>query len=283
MVKALDPNARFTPSVMLAFWPEILFPVLSELQPDAVVEIGSESGKTTRLLIECARMYGGSVISIDPAPRFDAESWQRDYGPSFKFMRGRSLDAIPLLDRCGAVLIDGDHNWYTVYHELTAIEERATILGLPMPLIFLHDIGWPYGRRDLYYDPDIIPVAYRHPNARRGIHPASSDLVDRGGINAHLHNAAHEGGPRNGVLSAIEDYLERTTQPFDFVRIPAAFGLGILIPAHIEIQSKSVWDGLHLWADAKLERFLARLEIARIGASLPPLSTTARDSSEGDH
>jgi hypothetical protein len=267
---------------MLAFWPEILYPALSELQPDAIVEIGAESGKTTRLLIECARMYGGSVTSIDPAPRFDAESWQREYGPSFKMLRGRSLEMIPLLDRCAAVLVDGDHNWYTVYNELLAIEQRTSILGLPMPVVFLHDIGWPYGRRDLYYDPESIPAAYRHPYARKGIHPASSSLVDEGGINAHLHNAEHEGGPRNGVLSATEDFLEKTSQALDFVRIPAAFGLGILIPAHLEIQSKSAWDALHVWANPKLERFIARLEIARIGAALPPLSTVPRVQSTDD-
>ena len=72
-------------------------------------------------------------------------SWQREYSSSFRFLRGRSLEMIPTLDRCGAVLIDGDHNWYTVYHELLAIEQRASIRGLltraPLPVREVLDLA----------------------------------------------------------------------------------------------------------------------------------------------
>ena len=33
----------------------------------------------------------------------------------------------------------------------------------PLPLLVLHDVGWPYGRRDLYYDPDDIPASTASP------------------------------------------------------------------------------------------------------------------------
>jgi len=250
---------------MLAFWPDIIAPLLTQLRPEGIVEIGSESGKTTRLLLELARSYGGTVHAIDPAPWFDAAAWQAEFGAAFVFHRARSLEALHRIDRFGAVLIDGDHNWYTVHEELLLIERRCRELDRDVPLILLHDIGWPYGRRDLYYEPDAIPPPYRQPWRRAGIHPASSALLPQGGFNAHLCNAVHEGGPRNGVLTAIEDYLAETHQKLDFVRIPAAFGLGILVPSAVRQRSQEASVFLSLWAHPSVERFIERLEMARIG------------------
>jgi hypothetical protein len=256
---------------MLAFWPEILRPILCDLAPDAVVEIGSESGKTTRLLVELVRSWGGRVHAIDPAPRFDVDAWTLEHAPTLVCHRNKSLDALPTIDRLGAVLIDGDHNWYTVYNELRLVERRAGELGRRMPIVFLHDTAWPYGRRDLYYDADAIPEAYRHPHARLGIHPSSSALVESGGINAHLCNAMYEGGVRNGVLTAIEDYLATRSEPMDLVRIPAAFGLVMLVPGHVREEHAGVAALLSHFADPNVERFIERLELARIATALPPL------------
>lgn len=258
---------------MLAFWPDILCPVLSELRPNTIVEIGSESGKVTALLIELAEKHGGVVVSVDPAPRFDVEAWRRAHPVAFRCLRQTSLTALPTIERIDAVLIDGDHNWYTVYHELAGIEQRVKALGQPMPIVFLHDIGWPYGRRDLYYDPTTIPEADRQPFERRGIHPASSTLVDRGGINAHLCNAVREGGPRNGVLTAVEDYLSATSEAFQWIRVPAVFGLGILVPDRMQRDRPDVCRLLQPWTDPRVERFVSRLEIARVASAMPPLSS----------
>ena len=104
-----------------------------------------------------------------------------------------------------------------MYHELHAIQQRAAELKLAFPLIFLHDIDWPYGRRDLYYDPSTIPAEFRHRYAKKGIAPGRSELLDSGGFNLHLDNATHEGGPRNGVLTAIEDFRGDCGQETAFI------------------------------------------------------------------
>ncbi len=67
-----------------------------------------------------------------------------------------SLEQLPLLEEIDAVILDGDHNWYTVYNELKLLSRQVDD-GRPYPLVLVHDIGWPYGRRDLYYDPDVDP------------------------------------------------------------------------------------------------------------------------------
>ena len=60
-----------------------------------------------------------------------------------------------------AALVDGDHNWYTVYNELKMLAATARDAGAPLPLLIMHDVCWPYGRRDLYYAPERIPEEFR--------------------------------------------------------------------------------------------------------------------------
>lgn len=43
-----------------------------------------------------------------------------------------------------------------------------------------------------------------------------------------LFNALHEGGPRNGVLTAVEDFLAENPSAYHFCRIRLEYGLGIL-------------------------------------------------------
>jgi hypothetical protein len=249
---------------MIAFWPDIVRPILEAIEPLSIVEIGAESGKNTRLLLEFARGSDIRVHAVDPAPRFDAEVWKREFGEQLVMHRLPSLVALASIPQFDVVVIDGDHNWYTVFNELRLIEELSGQIGQPMPLIFLHDIAWPYGRRDLYYDPSSIPEAYRQPWARMGISPTSSALVPTGGINAKLCNARHEGGPKNGVLTAVEDYLKSTPASWTFVQVPAVYGLGILLPAPLAEAKPEVARRIAVWAVPEVHRFIERLEMARI-------------------
>ena len=60
-------------------------------------------------------------------------------------------------------LVDGDHNWFTVYHELKMLADGARQARAPLPIIIMHDVFWPYGRRDLYYEPERVPEEFRQP------------------------------------------------------------------------------------------------------------------------
>ncbi|MFA5799560.1 MAG: class I SAM-dependent methyltransferase, partial [Candidatus Peribacteraceae bacterium] len=211
---------------MYRFWSSIIEPALSAAHARSIVEIGTADGKTTLPLLRYAKKYGGSVHCIDPKPLFDSASWEQDFPGIFRFHRGLSLDVLPNLPAFDAVLIDGDHNWYTVFHELTIIANHAKNRGR-FPLVLLHDVCWPYGRRDLYHDPLRIPKAFRHPWARKGMSIGNDALADNG-FNDNCTNAIHEGGPRNGVLTAIEDFLAEHGETLRFVIVPGSFGLGIL-------------------------------------------------------
>ena len=136
---------------MYYFWDTVIQPVLEILQPKTIVEIGSDQGHNTENLLEYCQQQNAKLHVIDPWPKYEISDWEEEYGESVVFHLSLSLNALPLVEQCDLVLIDGDHNWYTVFNELKLIEKLSDKQSQPFPLILLHDIGWPYGRRDLYY------------------------------------------------------------------------------------------------------------------------------------
>ncbi len=212
---------------MHRFFASVIQPALEKIRPSSIVEIGAGAGENTRFLMQLCEAYNCTLHSIDPNPSFDPEEWQNLYGDRFVFYKRNSLDALPDIESYDAILIDGDHNWYTVYHELIEIQKYAQKSG-EFPLVFIHDVGWPYGRRDMYHDPDSIPEHYRHPHAQKGIIPSEPGLVEVGGIETGAWNAEREGTIQNGVKTAVEDFLRSTQIPLSYFEVNGMFGLGII-------------------------------------------------------
>jgi predicted O-methyltransferase YrrM len=186
-------------------------------------EIGASTGLSSDELLKLPNI---THTIVDPCLDMDlALKFAGDARVTVK--KGNSLDVLPnLTGAYDCILIDGDHNWYTVFNELRLIRELALLP--PGGTIFFHDVGWPYGRRDMYYQPDTIPPEYRLEYARKNIVRGQRQLVDSAGKNQHLNNAVHEGGPRNGVLTAIEDFVAEHPTEYHFCRVWHQFGLGIL-------------------------------------------------------
>ena len=55
--------------------------------------------------------------------------------------------------------------------------------GAPLPVIVMHDVLWPYGRRDLYYVPERVPEEFRQPYEMKGIRPGTKQVLPTGGLN----------------------------------------------------------------------------------------------------
>jgi hypothetical protein len=146
---------------------------------------------------------------VDPSPQFDPD---HDLNLFAMF----SIDFLEMTnEKYDLIIIDGDHNWYTVFTELSLIEKRF-LLAEGGTLVH-HDICWPYARRDLYYFPETIPRVYRHPCGIGGVIPGRNGLFKKGvtvdghqPLNPTSCHALFEGGSQNGVLTAIEDYLMKT-------------------------------------------------------------------------
>ena len=247
---------------MYPFWNTVIEPVLKAAGAERLVEIGAFHGDTTERLLELLGSEAELHV-IDPLPSFDPEEHSRDFPGRYIFHRDISHNVLPGLPAVDAALVDGDHNWFTVYHELRLLRETAEAAGRPMPLLVMHDVCWPYGRRDLYYEPSRIPDESRQPYARRGLLPGQRDLSDKGGMNPHLANAIQEGGPRNGVRTALDDFVAEYDGSLRIVLLPLYFGLAIVAPEELLAARPQLGEVLD-----RLESSAARYELIELGESL---------------
>jgi Methyltransferase domain len=233
---------------------EIVLPCLDAVGARSVVEIGAYAGDLTEVLVDWAAGAGARVIAIDPSPQERLVRLE-DERPELELVRETSLAALPRLTPADVVIVDGDHNHYTVSEELRLVAEAA---GADLPLLLFHDVCWPHGRRDDYYAADRIPEDRRQPiRAGGGLHPDEPG-VRPGGL-PYRGAAAREGGPANGVLTAVEDFVS-ARDGLRLAIVPAFFGLGV------------VWREDAPWAEAVAEvldpwdrnPLVARLEANRV-------------------
>jgi hypothetical protein len=215
---------------MNRFWDSLIKHIVCAVPARIVVEIGSQYGALTQRLLDHYADTCTVVHVVDPAPSYDPTPKFGSYGEQLVFHRDLSLNVLPHLPAADIALIDGDHNWYTVYHELLMLDERARKHDRPMPVVLLHDVDWPYGRRDLYYDPQTVPADQRQPHRQAGVTPGRSKLATDDGLNDHLFNAEHEGGPRNGVRTAMEDFLHNRDAATEVFSLPGLHGVSLLAP-----------------------------------------------------
>jgi hypothetical protein len=251
----LSDPARW--GVSMAQVTELIVACLDAARAKSVAEVGAFAGDLTGVLIKWAATADARVQAIDPEPQRGLVQLAAEH-PELELIRRTSLDALPELPLPDAIVIDGDHNYYTVSEELRLIGERAADGRLP--LLFFHDVLWPHGRRDDYFDASAIPPDARHPVVPEadGITPGEPGSGP-GGL-PYPRSAAHEGGPRNGVLTAIEEFVAG----HDRVRlavVPAFFGFAV------------AWDTTASFGD-ELARIVApfdrhpvleRLEANRVG------------------
>jgi hypothetical protein len=214
-----------TQGANVPFFESTIRPLLDAVtRLDTMVEVGAERGRHTGRLLPYARARSAHLHVIDPASSFRAESYRQQFGSRSTLHERLSHDVLPSIEAPDVVFLDGDHNWHTVLEELRILDRTCA----DWPLTFVHDVEWPYGRRDMYYAPDRVPAEHRQPYARSGIVRGSSELSPRG-INELLLNAVHEGGPCNGVRTAVEDFLHETQRDLMLFVVSGNNGLGIVI------------------------------------------------------
>jgi hypothetical protein len=232
---------------------EVMIACLEIAAAKSVVEVGAYAGDLTHFLLDWALPHGAQVWAIDPSPQKELIELdeQRD---DLKLHQATSHEALKTMARADAYVIDGDHNYWTVTEEIRLVVEND--VSGEMPLLMFHDVGWPHARRDDYFAPEQIPEEYRQRTIEGGgLFPGLS--APRPGGLPYKWPAATEGGPRNGVLTAVEDFVASDKRR-RFAIVPSFFGLGI------------VWNSDAPYA-AKLEKALAPLDrnpiIARLEAN----------------
>ncbi|HTU10079.1 MAG TPA: class I SAM-dependent methyltransferase [Allosphingosinicella sp.] len=257
---------------------EIIVEAMDLAEVRAICEIGAEFGGMSSVLADYAAAHDGQLTSVDPCPKDEFVQWAAEH-PDVRHVAKTSFDAFDELGNIDAWVIDGDHNWYTVYNELKRVDAISTRDRKPL-LAFMHDVAWPWARRDLYYAPERIPEAFRHPYSfEGGVTLDYPGVIQDRGFRGHgqFACAVHEGGPCNGVLTAVEDFIDEVRNEgrgIAFARIPAVFGLGILFDTDAE------------WAPALSElvipwhenRLVGRLEENRLRNYLAVIDWQDRDA-----
>lgn len=212
----------------LASFQSLIFPILEQSEAERVCEIGIGTGEFARLLVSwCEKRrchYSGIDSTLESCLIEELSS------PRVSFYKTKSLDTLTQIHPQDIYFIDGDHNYYTVYHELQQIFSKRHLPGL----VFVHDVGWPWGRRDQYCDPEAIPAEFRHPYTfEGGVMPGRKQLQRfgfRGKESNYKYAIAHdEGGPRNGVMTALEDAMAGLIPAdYEMLSIPSVFGLAVV-------------------------------------------------------
>ncbi|QFT76701.1 class I SAM-dependent methyltransferase [Erythrobacter sp. THAF29] len=213
----------------------IILPCLDEAGVASITEIGSEFGGMSRVLAEHCAERGGKLTCIDPEPDPSFAAWAAE-SDAVEHVALPSLEALESAEPADAWFIDGDHNYYTVINELKQADRISREGERPL-LAFLHDVSWPCARRDFYYAPDRIPEQWLHPHSYdHGVTLGHDGVLENRGFRGRgqFAVALDAGGPKNGVLTAVEDFLKEADseeRPLFYVHVPAVFGLGIVFDA----------------------------------------------------
>src|SRR5262245_48881145 len=108
----------------LANLSEILIGCLCARGARSLVEIGAYAGDLTRILLAWAVEASSHVVAIDPHPHERLIELGREH-PELELIQEPSREALTRIELPDAVIIDGDHNYYTVSEELRLIDERT--------------------------------------------------------------------------------------------------------------------------------------------------------------
>jgi hypothetical protein len=218
-VRGYDPGQW---GYSMANFAELMLPVLEAAGARTVAEVGAFAGDLTEVLVEWAEPLGVAIAAIDPLPQPALEELAGRH-PDLELIRKTSAEAFRDMEMPNAIVIDGDHNYHTVSQELETIAGRSG--GAKMPLLLFHDVCWPHGRRDSFYAPERVPADARGPIAADTTIFPGEPGTGGGGL-PYPFTAAQEGGPRNGVLTAIEDFV--ASQPgMRLAVMPMFFGFGV--------------------------------------------------------
>ncbi|MBN1551436.1 hypothetical protein JW979_08205 [bacterium] len=269
-LKKIDKNSGFS-----IFWIDIVQPLLRHVQARHLLEIGSYRGDHTRLLAKYCNDHNGTLIIIEPVI---LSSLQKivDHSKNIKLFATTSREAMPLISTpLDAVMLEGDLNYQTVYGDLLDIERFVNRQKTTFPLIFLRATGWPYARRDMYYDPTNMPVGGIHSFQHKGMSHWSSSL-EPGMINYPFANARQEGGQCNGVLTAAEDFIKKNLS-LEIFTLPIHNGISIL---YVKGSSADVFIQDCFCPGSSLISLLETVEVARLNSIINELKGHQRSNDD---
>ena len=114
------------------------------------------------------------------------------------------LNALRKFENYDAIFIDDDANWYTLINELKIIKNTNS----EFPLVFICNNNFPNKKRDSYSNPDNIPDNFRQEYTDKLTINFNNEKII---ISDGFYHACDENTPKNGVSTAIEDFLDKNS------------------------------------------------------------------------
>ncbi|AMD16603.1 hypothetical protein TL18_00255 [Methanobrevibacter sp. YE315] len=175
--------------------------ILKDFKVKKIIFLGCNSENLMKYILSYTQINCGELIFIDSQPKINIEEIINDYtNVNFTFYNEDSLNKLTNFKDYDAIFIDDNPNWYTVYNELNIIEKNCD----KFPLIFICNSIFPNERRDTYYHFNNIPFSYQNTYEKKL--RLYDDLV----IDDEFYHAIYQNTPKNGVLTAVEDYIENS-------------------------------------------------------------------------
>ena len=194
----------------------IIKPLLEVLEPRHICEIGADLFQNSRFLLSATECWKTKLDIVDIA--FEGDDPVVTGSSRVKLYNQKSVQYLSGDVKADTFFIDGDHNYETVSEELRLITQHERWTSL-----FLHDTGWPCAYRDFYYN-EISEELKEECVSSGYISPFNTS----NGVHFEGYFKTKEGGEKNGVLKAVEDFCSSSTDSLICCSIPSVFGLTMI-------------------------------------------------------
>ena len=193
---------------MLTYYDVDIIPIILKIfNANNIIISGLSDKRTVNQVFKYCQENNASYIAFDSKDSDD-----------YEFIKNYTLNELPNFKDYDAIFINDDPNWYTVFNELNIIKSNNS----QFPLVFICNNVFPHKRRDSYINPDIIPDEFRNEYTKK----LNFQDVE---INDNFYHAIDEDTPKNGVQTAIEDFLN-DNMSVRLININFINGITILYP-----------------------------------------------------
>ena len=187
---------------MKSLWNDLMRPLLEEIKAKNIVEAGIDLGINTINILEYCIDNNAHLTAMDPLPKFDIDEYKSKYGDRFEIYTELISDKLIRLKDYDAIFINGYRNHDTTYNELKIIEKSFKTKKFPIILL-------------------IVP-----PNNELVTTIEQNSLL---GNQLEINNrVVNDQMSINGILKAVDDFIDESNLELSFEYINTINGLGIL-------------------------------------------------------
>ena len=213
---------------MHAPWNSVLQSLIKAVERTRVLCLGSETESHQDKLAEAICSLGIQFTLVGSKASFDREALKRKHGPLFQLIQNNNPSSLENYFPADLVFIRGASNWFTVFNHLKLVESLCDKGGYTFPVVGVFNTGWPYGRRDSYAEHSEVPAQFKQPHKTGGLIPGSNGVHLSAGFDLNSEHAIEEGGSKNGVLTAIDEFISSTSQELRLTTLEGLHGISLV-------------------------------------------------------